>query len=377
MTTIGDNLKNASIKERLEAQYPEIFARLRDLENAALIVPERLASDDDAGKAQDLVKMMRVAIKQADATRDAEKEPHAQAVKEVNAAFKIPMERLEVIQKKIMSRLDAYLEEKKEAERQAREAEAKRQREEVERLAREAEEAEKKRLAAEAARKAEEERARAAEAAKLRAIQEAREAEERAAAAKAEAARLETERKAREAAAAKAAAEKAERDAAEETERQARAEADRVRLAELKAQREAEEQRAREAREAAAAARADQQQAEAAAKAAKAEQAEAARHETAALGQAVRAEKRADRLDGAASASDADLSRTRGELGTVGSLARRWVFRVTNYDAIPMDVLRPFLAREAIDAAIHKLMMTGRRELAGVEFEQISEARVA
>lgn len=374
MNMIGDNLAKAPIKERMEAQYPEIFSRIDELEKAAVLVPEKITSDDDAGKAQDLVKMMRVAIKQADGARDIEKEPYAQGVKEVNAAFKIPMERLEKVQKAIMARLDAYLEEKKEAERLAREEAARKHREEAERLAREAEAAERRRIEAEAARKAEEERARKAEEDKLRAQQEAREAEARAAAAKAEAARLETERKAREV---REAAEKAERDAKDEAERKARAEADAKRLAELKAAREAEEQKAREAREAAAKAREEQAAAETAARAAKAEQREAAKTETEALGQAVRAERRADRLDDAANATDADLSRTRGELGTVGSLARRWVFRVDDYDAIPLNVLRPFVSRDAIDAAIHKLMMTGRRDLPGVTFEQISEARVA
>ena len=91
----------------------------------------------------------------------------------------------------------------------------------------------------------------------------------------------------------------------------------------------------------------------------------------------MRAEKRADRLDQAAQASDAELARTRGELGTVGTMAKRWTYKVTNYDAVPLDRLRPFLAREAIDAAVFRLMQTGVRELPGVEFEQVSEARVA
>lgn len=357
--TIGDNSKNAPIKEQMELRYPEIFARLNQLEAAAVVVPEKLKDDDESGKAQDLVKMMRVAIKQADSTRDIEKEPYAQAVKEVNAAFRIPMERLEKVQKELMRRVEVYLDEKKERERLAREEAARKQREEAERLAREAEEAERRRLEAQRQREAEERKAREAEAAKLKAIADAKAAEERAAAAKAEAARLEIEAKARQ--------------ARQEAERAAEAE----RLAEVRKHREAEEAKAREAREAAAKAREEQAKAEAAAKAAKQEQREAERDEKATFGQAVRAEKRADRLDESAKASDADLARTRGELGTVGTMARRWTFKVKDYGAVPLDKLRPFLATDAIDAAIFRLMQTGVRELPGVEFEQVSEARIA
>lgn len=370
---IGDNLRNAPLKEQLEARYPDIFTRLAELENAAALVPEKLRSDDESGKAQDLIKMMRVAMKQADGAREVEKEPYAQAVKEVNATFKMPIERVEKVMKQIMARVDAYLEEKAAAERLRREDEARRQREESERLAREAEDAERRRVEAERQRKIEEERAAEAERQRLKAVEEQRAAEARAAAAKAEEARLAQARLAREAAAAR----QKEIDEAAAAERAAQRKIDEAAAAEAKTNRETEEAAAAEAKRQAAKAREEQQQAEEGARAAKRDAKEAGRDEKAAMGAALRTEKRADRMDQAAGASDADMSRNRGELGTVASLARRWTCRVVDRRAIPLERLRDFINPDAIDAAVYRFMMAGQRELPGVVFEEITEARVA
>jgi hypothetical protein len=48
----------------------------------------------------------------------------------------------------------------------------------------------------------------------------------------------------------------------------------------------------------------------------------------------------------------ADLSRTRGDYGSVTSLRETWEFEITDIKAIPLASLRPFLARDAIEKAI-------------------------
>jgi multidrug efflux pump subunit AcrA (membrane-fusion protein) len=182
--------------------------------------------------------------------------------------------------------------------------------------------------------------------------------------------------------------------AAEEAERKARAEAEAAERRREQARKDTEEAeaRAKAAKEAnereiarqqvlAAKAEADRAtiakvEAEAEARAAKTEVREADRDATLAAGAAVRLEKRAERIEDKIT-DTAALSRTRGELGTVGSLARRWTYRVTDYDAIPLERLKPFLNRDAIDAAVYRLMQTGERDLPGVVFEQVEEARIA
>jgi chemotaxis protein histidine kinase CheA len=323
---IGSN--NPPIKERLEMEYPEIFGRLNQLLDEAKSVPEKIDNEADASKAQDLVKMMRVAIKQADATRDAEKEPYAQAVKEVNATFKMPMEKLDAAMKGIISRYNAFLEEKKAAEAARLAEEARKQREEAAKREAELREAEERKRAAEEAERKARAEAEAAERRREQARKDTEEAEARA----------------------KAAKEANEREIARQQVLAAKAEADRATIAKVEAEAEA--------------------------RAAKTEVREADRDATLAAGAAVRLEKRAERIEDKIT-DTAALSRTRGELGTVGSLARRWTYRVTDYDAIPLERLKPFLNRDAIDAAVYRLMQTGERDLPGVVFEQVEEARIA
>lgn len=322
---IGDN--KPPIKDQLEMTYADIFRRLTELEAAAASVPAKIENDADAGALQDLVKMMRVAIKQADATRDAEKEPYAQAVKEVNATFKIPMDRLAAVQAKLMERYNAYLEEKKAAAALALAEEARKQREAAAAREKERQEAEARRLEAEKQEREARERAEKAERDRIAAKQEAERQEARA----------------------KAAREEAEREEARAAALKAKREADAALIAKVEADAEVRE--------------------------AVTEKREAAKDQITAEGQSVRLEKRAERIEEKIE-DGAELSRTRGELGTVGSLAKRWTYRVTDYDKIPMAKLRPFIHQDAINAAIHRMMMSGVRELPGVVFEQIEEGRI-
>lgn len=390
--TIGGNNPPTAIEVR--ERNKDLFDTLDQLAAADSLIPERIATDEQEGQAQDLHTKIRKTIKMAEAMHKDEKAPYDAIVKQLKATFAIPMEKAEKAGKVILDRITVYKEEKAAAERRRREEEAQRQREEAERLAREAAEAERRRLEAEAARRAEEERARKAEEEKLRQLAEARAAEDRARQAREEAARLEAEakeRKAREDAEAKLRAEQAERDAAAEAiraeQRRIEQEAHDNRMAELKAQREEEERKAKESREAAARARQERDEAEAAAAAAKKDEKAAAKETKNSLDDAVRIEKRADRLDNAAQASAAELSRGRGEYGSVGSLTTRWTWRMLDRDRIPLEQLRAYLLSDAVDAAVTRFMQAHRADLVhgqantallpGVVFEEITEARVA
>lgn len=125
-------------------------------------VPE-IGDDDTAGKASDFLDQLRAEFKAAEAERKAEKQPHADAAKAVDEAYKPIKTRLEKAAEAIKKLLTPWL-----AKKQAAEDEARRRREEE-------------------ARKAEEEaRRKAEEAAKAKSIDaeiEAEEAAERASAA--------------------------------------------------------------------------------------------------------------------------------------------------------------------------------------------------
>ena len=386
---IGGN--RPPIAEQMKENHKDLFEQLEQLAAAADLVPPVIASDEDEGAAQDLVLKCKRVIKTADAMHKMEKEPYDKIVKELKAAFAIPTEKVEKVAKLIIERLDVYKEKKAADERRRREEEARKQREEAERLQREAEEADRLRREAEEARKAEEKRAADAQAAREKAEREAREARERAEYLKEEQARLEREAKERREREAREARERAEQDAADraaaEERRKAEEAAHAKRMAELKEQREEEERKARESREAAAKALEERREAEAAAAVAKKDERAAAKTANNSLDDAVRMEKRADRLDGASQASEADLSRGRGEYGSVGSRVTRWAYTIRNRDRIPLEKLRSFLHPDAIDAAVSRFMQANRPELGkgrdnddllpGVEFHTVTDTRVA
>ncbi len=130
--------------------------------------------------------------------------------------------------------------------------------------------------------------------------------------------------------------EEAERRAREEEERKARQEAERAR-------REAEEAAAKAQNEV------ELDQAIAADEAARAAEAEAAK-----------AEKQAG-------AKAADLSRTRGDYGAVGSLRTVWTFKDLDRGKLDLEALRAHLPSDALEKAVRSFIKAGGRELAGVE----------
>ncbi len=382
---IGHN--RPPLAEEVRANHKDLFQRLEELAASLALVPTKITNDDDEGKAQDLVMQCRKTAKVADAMHKLEKEPYDKSIKELKALFAKAVEPVDNVAKEILSRLDAYKEEKAAAERRRREEEARKAREEQEAREAAAREAERKRQEAEAARRLEEERAARAQAEKERAEQEARAAKERAERLKEEQVRLEQEAKARREREAAEAAAKAERDAAAEAKRKADEEAHKARMVELKAQREEEERKAAEARAARAKALEDQRAAEEAARAAKREEKTASREVDKEMESADRLEKRADRLDGSARESASELSRGRGDYGSVGSLATTWTWKIIDRDKIPLEALRAYILPDAIDAAVTKFMNAHRPELGkgrdhdallpGVSFYQENRTRVA
>jgi hypothetical protein len=380
---IGGNLP--PVKIDLEQRYPEIFNRLKELEGQALLIPSRIEGDDDAGKVQDLIKMMRHAVKMAKSTMELETEPLKDKVKQINAAFKMPMELLEKVMDGAKARLDDYLKRKEELERKRREEEAARIRAEQDAKEREAREAEARRIAAEKARLDEERKAREAEEVRARAVKEREEAERRAEQARADELRLKAERAEREAREARDRAEKKVRDEQEAAEREIRLAAERKAEAEAKERRRVADEEAAEAKRKADIAKAEQRAAEAAATEAKREEKSAGRDAVRNLDTALRLERQGDRMDTKANAGSAEMSRTRGELGTVGSLAQRWTYHITDMDNIPLERLRGYLNPGAIEAAVTRFKSAHLNELTdgnttllpGVTFERLEEARVA
>lgn len=94
--------------------------------------------------------------------------------------------------------------------------------------------------------------------------------------------------------------------------------------------------------------------------------------------------KEADQADNMAQAMEteieatkpADLARTRSNQGTLSTLKSEWVFAIEDLEAVPLDKLRPYLHREAIEKAIRAFVRVGGRELPGVRIYETTSAIV-
>lgn len=90
-----------------------------------------------------------------------------------------------------------------------------------------------------------------------------------------------------------------------------------------------------------------------------------------------KAEEIADQREEAearAAATNADLTRIRTDTGVTAGTRTVWNFQITDYDAIPLDKLRPFLKREHVEGAIRSMVniQKGSTKLDGVRvFEDI------
>ena len=143
----------------------------------------------------------------------------------------------------------------------------------------------------------------------------------------------------------------------------------------LRKKKEAERQRrVEEERRAREEAERKQREAEARAAAAKTEQD---------LDKAIEAEEAADAAEQeaidaarAAEANAADMSRTRGEYGSVGSLRTRWVHDEATLDrkTLDLEALRQHIPETALHQAVRSYIKAGGRELRGARIYESQEA---
>lgn len=353
---IGHNEPPATLAERIMRDHKSIFDRIGELTDSAGRMPDKIEDEDTHKKVLDLYKMMRVALRTAEETRKIEKEPFTEKAKEVDGTFGKHTTPFKKLMESVKAKAERFAEMLKERERIEREERARKEREEAERKEREAREAEQRRIEAE---------------------RKKREAEE--AAARAQAEREAAEQKAREE---REAAERARQRAAEERKRAQEAEDERIKAEaqrkadEAKREKEEAEARARAERERAQEALEKRRQAEEAERAAKADEKAEGRLEKESLADAVNAEKRAEKFDRKAEAGSADLSRSKSDRGVTGSLSEKWVGHIEDIDAIPLDKIRGFINREAIQVAVNLYVKSGGRELRGVRIEQENDLRI-
>lgn len=133
-----------AMREFIAEDIHSLLARRDELLGSAWRAPATVTDDDVAGKTADLVKMIAVCIKNAEADRVARKDPFLRGGQVVDAVFRGVTEPLTKAKAEIERRLTLYQREKADAERRRREEIARQEREEAERRARAAAEAEAK-----------------------------------------------------------------------------------------------------------------------------------------------------------------------------------------------------------------------------------------
>ena len=110
-----------------------------------------------------------------------------------------------------------------------------------------------------------------------------------------------------------------------------------------------------------------------------AETAAAANRKGAALRHDDRADEaamRANRIEAAAKVSAADLTRVRSSSGTVSTTRTAWDFEILDAAKIPLDALRPYIARADLEKAIRSFVKVNKDTvpLAGVRIFQDKKA---
>lgn len=376
-----------TLKLEIEQQHADLFKRVEELIKASLSTPAVVSDDETAGSIGDLKKMLALAKTDAENRRKTEKSQWDNAGKVVHNIFEALKDRLDQEISKLAERQDKYMKEKEARERIEREERAERERKEQERLKAEAEEKRQteERLKAEAAEA--ERKAEAARAEKARQLSLAKTLREHATAIDTEIKAMNrsgqeqqvTDRETRSRLFSEE-AELREQGLSEEADKKAqergRFEADLIarQNAEIRRQndliqaqeklRKAEEEARQQAqKEADAAAQADKLE-----KAKAAEARGAGKEARVAEVMGAKTEKLVAKLEDAAAAPAAELSRVRGEAGSVSSLATLRKFRIVDRAALEPTVIWPFLTDEDIDKAIGRMMAAKVSHIKGVEF---------
>lgn len=92
------------------------------------------------------------------------------------------------------------------------------------------------------------------------------------------------------------------------------------------------------------------------------------------IDEAIAAQQAAAQATAATEAKPAELSRTRGEFGSVSSLRTVWVGEIEDKAKLDLDALRPYLATDAIEKALRAFVRAGGRELKGARIYQQDSA---
>lgn len=312
---------DVEIRESLSAKHKvTILDRLAELKKAAATFPKVIKDEETSGQVGDLVGQFRALFRACEAARTTENAPFRRMLDAVDGFFNKPRDEAKTLGADLKTRNEAFLtalEEKRRADalKAQRDADAKR-----DQALKEAAAAEAKRKEAERLRLEQE---RIAEEARLRAEEENRKAAE------AILAREKAQREGDEAAA--AAAKKAEDEAREREEEH--------RVVEEKHEEKADKIAVKESK---AAAVVDN-----------------------AMGAAVAHDRRSGKAGRAARAKPADLTRVRGELGSVTSLKQVWYVAELSKEDVDLEALRPFLTQEDLMAAAGRFVANGGRKLKG------------
>lgn len=78
----------------------------------------------------------------------------------------------------------------------------------------------------------------------------------------------------------------------------------------------------------------------------------------------------------AAAAKPAEMARTRGDVGSLGTLRQVWTFKDLDRETIALDVLRPYLSEEDIGKALRLAIKAGLRQIRGAEIYEAQEVTV-
>jgi hypothetical protein len=123
----------------------------------------------------------------------------------------------------------------------------------------------------------------------------------------------------------------------------------------------------RAAADAAAKLRAEEDRLRAAADAAKRPATAERKHE-----QADEVAAQADAAEARAASTNHELTKVKTATGVTAGAKTEWTFRITDYEAIPLDKLRPYFKRDQVEAAIKAFVKIhkGAAALLGVNFEE-------
>lgn len=355
---IGDNnppieLTPTELKADLLARYEADLKLAETLLADAEKAPTEINDDATQGTVLDLIKKMRGLELDLDKAWVVEEKPFKEKVDLIGATFRNPIKKLETLRIKIKAFTTAYTERKDAAEKRRLEEEAERLRLKAAEDLRKAQAAEHAKNEASRATDEFERLANAARIARAAANTEIEVAEAKVATAKAAIGKAKADMLA-------VAADFAGRvkDGQEVTEAEKvakRAEYDAA-LTAAKADLEAAETELKTAKDAASRALQEQRDAEEKAREAARAVRAATRDVNENLGEALRSEKRADRIE--TRAEEPGLGQTRSEYGALSTLSREWKCRVTDVGKLPIEKLRHFVPIDVWETAARKWMFS-------------------